>query len=250
VVYSFSDASGSGFGGSWYNGERVAYQSGQWAEDYAARTSNFRELANLVIALEQAHERGSLRNSEVFIFTDNSTAESNFFRGTSSSRLLFELILRLQFIHLHGEIMVHFIHVAGRRMIRQGTDELSRGIQESLPCGVEFLTFVPLHLGAMERQAIDLQEWIMSWFNIGQVCRWLTPQGMVLGGALARLQHLGPSPSCSRCGFRAACKGHTQTPPTDKTCSNPPSHDSAVAKADAQDLWCCIYNPCGMLLLV
>ena len=127
VVYSFGDASGNGFGGMWFDGNDVAYHSGQWADQYASQSSNFRELANLVLTLEQAHADGTLKNSEVFIFTDNSTAESTFFRGTSSSRTLFELILRLQFIHMHGEVIVHFIHVAGKRMIRQGTDGLSRG---------------------------------------------------------------------------------------------------------------------------
>jgi hypothetical protein len=55
VVYSFGDASGNGFGGMWFDGNDVAYHSGQWADQYASQSSNFRELANLVLTLEQAH---------------------------------------------------------------------------------------------------------------------------------------------------------------------------------------------------
>jgi hypothetical protein len=181
VVYSFGDASGSRFGGSWFDGNDVAYRSGQWTDQYASQSSNYRELANLVLTLEQAHSDGTLKNSKVFIFTDNSTAESTFFRGTSSSKTLFELILRLQFIHMHGEVIVHFIHVAGKRMIKQGTDGLSRGTREGVLSGDEFLTHVPLHLGAIKRQPTELQEWVESWYSIVQTPDWLTQMTGFLG---------------------------------------------------------------------
>jgi len=181
VVYSFGDASGSRFGGSWFDGNDAAYRSGQWTDQYASQSSNYRELANLVLTLEQAHSDGTLKNSKVFIFTDNSTAESTFFRGTSSSKTLFELILRLQFIHMHGEVIVHFIHVAGKRMIKQGTDGLSRGTREGVLSGDEFLTHVPLHLGAIKRQPTELQEWVESWYSIVQTPDWLTQMTGFLG---------------------------------------------------------------------
>ncbi len=43
-----------------------------------------------------------LHNSEVFIFTDNFTAESVFYKGNSSSQKLFELVLRLWLIEMNG----------------------------------------------------------------------------------------------------------------------------------------------------
>ena len=39
---------------------------------------------------------GTLGGTELFLFMDNSTAESAFDKGSSSSRLLFELVLRLR----------------------------------------------------------------------------------------------------------------------------------------------------------
>ena len=35
-------------------------------------------------------------NAEFFLFTDNSTAENSFYRGSSKSKLLHELVLRLR----------------------------------------------------------------------------------------------------------------------------------------------------------
>jgi len=123
VVYGFGDASGSGFGTSFAGGGEVTYAHGLWDEEHKATTSNFRESANIVYALERAQRQGTLKNSEVFLFTDNGTAEAAFFKGTSKSEKLFELVLRLHKIHMHGETVLHLVHVAGRRMISQGTDE-------------------------------------------------------------------------------------------------------------------------------
>ena len=39
-------------------------------------SSNYHELANLVLAIEEAHQDGLLKGVELFMFTDNSTAEA------------------------------------------------------------------------------------------------------------------------------------------------------------------------------
>ena len=47
---------------------------------------------------------------------------------------------------------MHVIHVAGTRMIAQGTDGLSRGIpMEGVMTGVDMLFFVDISKGAFER---------------------------------------------------------------------------------------------------
>jgi len=61
-------------------------------------------------------------------------------------------------------------------MIFQGTDGLSRGLVAEGALGSEdFLSCVPLHLSAVERQPTGLEEWVSSWFGIGHSPRWLTP---------------------------------------------------------------------------
>ena len=84
----FGDASGEGFGSSlWlYGSATVETEHGLWTKAYGGRSSNYRELYNLVLRLEALVEDATIpKGSEIFMFTDNSTAESAFFRGTSST---------------------------------------------------------------------------------------------------------------------------------------------------------------------
>jgi hypothetical protein len=67
-----------------------------------------------------------LAGSEIFIFTDNITAEAAFWKGNLLSPLLFDLILRLRKLEMDCIMIIHVIHAAGKRMIDQGTDGLSR----------------------------------------------------------------------------------------------------------------------------
>ncbi|KAL7574950.1 hypothetical protein ACA910_010773 [Epithemia clementina (nom. ined.)] len=91
--------------------------------------------------------------TEVFVFTDNSTAEAAFFKGTSTSKLLFKLVLRLKSLEMTGSSFVHLIWVAGTHMIAKGTDGLSWGdLMHGVLAGVDMLQYVPLNLTPEERQ--------------------------------------------------------------------------------------------------
>ncbi|KAL7556742.1 hypothetical protein ACA910_008079 [Epithemia clementina (nom. ined.)] len=84
--------------------------------------------------------------TEVFVFTDNSTAEAAFYKGTSKSKLLFDLVLRLCNLEMTGQLFVHVIWVARTRMIEQGTDGLSCGdLMHGVLAGANMLEFVPLN---------------------------------------------------------------------------------------------------------
>jgi hypothetical protein len=103
-----------------------------------------------------------LKGIELILFTDNVTAEAAFFRGSSKSRKLFELVLELRQLEVRASCKINFIHVAGTRMIAQGTDGLSRGdLNEGVMKGDQLSTFIPLHLSALERQE-NLKELIKS----------------------------------------------------------------------------------------
>jgi hypothetical protein len=180
VIYGFGDASKQGFGASielpdkaifWRFGqwrlreEQVILAGGKGMSFVEERSSNYRELRNLVETLEEAFRKGLLCNREIFMFTDNSTAESAFFRGTSSSRHLFNLVLRLRKIEMDGSCKLHMIHVAGTRMIWQGTDGLSRGDKSSgVMAGETMLSFIPLHLSVSDRSPACV-DWISSWYS-------------------------------------------------------------------------------------
>ncbi len=59
------------------------------------------------------------------MFTNYSTTEAAYWKGTSKSRKLFDLVLRLKKLEVEHDIILHVIHVSGKRMIAQGTDGLS-----------------------------------------------------------------------------------------------------------------------------
>ncbi len=73
------------------------------------------------------------------------TAKGCFFHGGSSSKLLHELVLRLRKTEMEYDVTLHVVHVAGSRMIAQGTDGLSWGIfLEGVMREEDMLSFVDL----------------------------------------------------------------------------------------------------------
>jgi hypothetical protein len=66
-------------------------------------------------------------------------------------------------------------HVAGTRMIAVGGDGVShRGLlNEGVMAGEDILSFIPLHLSAIERSP-TLVEWLKTW--VGQKLEMLTPK--------------------------------------------------------------------------
>jgi hypothetical protein len=167
VRYGFGDASGSGFGSTFSAPGAILYRHGIWGDDGAGKSSNWRELTNLVETLELEAMEGRLQGCEVFVFTDNTMAEAAFFRGTLSSPMLFDLVLRLRKLEVAQQCLLHVVHVAGTRMIGQGSDGLSRGnLTEGVMVGRSMTSYVPLGTSALERSP-TLESWIRSWAGSG-----------------------------------------------------------------------------------
>jgi hypothetical protein len=184
AVYGFVDASGKGYCGtidyhSWYN--EVNYRIGIWGKDEESESSNYKELRNLVETCEEEAAAGRLYNAEFFLFTDNLTAESCFFRGSSNSKLLHELVLRLRQLEMDYNLIIHVIHVSGERMIAQGTDGGSRGcLLEGVLSGKPMLDFVDLAKSAVERFE-PLVGWLRGWTGNGSLLP-LTPEEWFVEG--------------------------------------------------------------------
>ena len=101
-----------------------------------------------------------MEGSQVFIFADNSTAEAAYWKGTSKSRKLCNLVLRMKCIALWSDIDLHVIHVSGRRMKKQGTDGLSRGDQQTgVMRGIPIESFIPLNVKPTDRDP-KLKPWV------------------------------------------------------------------------------------------
>ena len=146
-------------------------------------SSNYRELRNLVEGLEAMGKRGDLEGREVFLFTDNMVSESIASRGSSTSKALFELIVKVYILEMNFQCRIQFIHVAGTRMIASGVDGLSRGdMYEGVMKGISMLQFVPLHKGAFEVSP-SLLKWISSWaIDMGNEVEVLDPEGWFVRG--------------------------------------------------------------------
>jgi hypothetical protein len=176
AIYGFVDASTAGFGSSFElpNGT-MFFRHGLWGRDANSASSNFRELCNLVDSIEDRVRCGELDNAELFIFTDNTTAEGCYYRGNSDSRWLFAQVLRLRKLEMHASLRLHVIHVAGTRMIHQGTDGLSRGLlTDGVFASDPMRLHVPLHLAAHDRCSA-LLPWIQAWCPLPSI-QPLTPE--------------------------------------------------------------------------
>jgi len=83
------------------------------------------------------------------MFTDNTTAKAAF-RGSSKSRQLHKLVLRLRVLEMKLGVRIWVVHVS--RMIMTGIHGVSRGdMNAGVMAGADMLSFVPLNLSAMHR---------------------------------------------------------------------------------------------------
>ena len=96
MLYEFGDASGPAFGNTLQaqDSPDIVFEYGQWVVSVTQEeSSNWREFTNIVVFLEKKGEEGVLDGCEVFMFTDSSTTEGAFWKGTSPSCKLCELLL-------------------------------------------------------------------------------------------------------------------------------------------------------------
>jgi hypothetical protein len=113
--------------------------------------------------MERAAEKGLLDGTEVWMFTDNTTAEAAFFRGYAKSRELHKLVLRLRVLEMKLGIRIWVVHVSGSRMIMTGIDGVSRGdMNFGVMAGADMLSFVPLNVSALKRSPV-LKKWLLGW---------------------------------------------------------------------------------------
>jgi hypothetical protein len=194
VFYGFGDASGMGRGSTFQGYKTIQHSSGilgplgevtfrvgVWGPDEESESSNYRELTNLVEDTEAEAIAGRLKETELFLFTDNSTAESAFYKGSSSSKKLHSLVLRLHKLALEFQVQIHMVHISGKRMIAQGTDGCSRGVLlEGVMAGRDMLSFIDLDKSAITRYP-PLLDWIRSW-TMDSTLNPLTPEEWFVEG--------------------------------------------------------------------
>jgi hypothetical protein len=145
------------------------------------------------------------------MFTYKYVTECAYFRGTSSSHILFGLVIRLRKLELYSGWKIHVIHIAGTRMISQGTYGLSRGDMLAVVMGgANMLTSIPLDLTTVERQP-DLMEWVDSWWGTGNNS-WLTPEGWYAGSGRIGTYVWSPPPAAADATLEQLYKCHLKRP--------------------------------------
>jgi hypothetical protein len=77
--------------------------------------------------LKREAEALRLTGREVWFCTDNEVTERAYYKGLSSSKDLFEIILKIRLLAIKFQFLLHLPHIAGTRMIQSGVDGLSRG---------------------------------------------------------------------------------------------------------------------------
>ena len=180
VVYGFGDASGTGLGATFTCGGGFNYRIGVWGCLEKDESSNWKEFSNVVDSLLDEAELGNLKDTEVFMFTDNSTVEACASKGSSSSPKLLALVIRLRSMTTRFGVKLHIFHVAGTRMIAQGTDGVSRGyLSMGVMAGEAMSEFIPIHVSAPDRHP-DLLPWILSWTSTESIL--LDPMGWFTRG--------------------------------------------------------------------
>jgi hypothetical protein len=219
AVFMVGDASGLGFGTSTWtqNADELTAQFGAWDVETSNESSNYREAYNLVLRVEQMVARSELvEGSELFVFTDNFVSERAFHNGSSESKQLHALVMRLRKLEMEGKIVIHVIWFAGTRMKDQGTDGLSRGdLTGGVMVGDRFLKYIPLNKSVLDRAPdfkrefekglpgkgwkwLDYEDWFEGAFEYDHGCYVWTPPPALADVALEQMcevKHVHPHTS-------------------------------------------------------
>ena len=164
VHYGIGDASGNGYRAAIHIGGNLHFRYSQCSSRESEETSNYREFSDLVNCVEKLYGEGHLKDCELFSHTNNLVTDCTYYKGSSSSRTLFLLILRLRKVQMAGDMILHVNHISGKRMITSGIDGLSRGVtNEGVMKGIQIRDYLPMYLSVVDRSS-KLIPWIRPWW--------------------------------------------------------------------------------------
>eukprot|EP00957_Ditylum_brightwellii_P158585 12070913-Ditylum_brightwellii.AAC.2 len=182
----------------------------------------------------------SSKGKELYLFGDNSTGEATYYQGSSSSKLLNELVLHMCLLEIQYGCIIHLIHCTGTRMIEQGTNGLSQGsINKGGMVGGDMLLCVPLNLTATEHHPLcKIGLWSGHHMKLSSYCLLI---GLKKGGELGLwYPTLLPGtyawelpPSCCCCSHRGALICQAQASTVYSHCIGASPYLSLLAKANA-----------------
>jgi hypothetical protein len=167
VAYGFGDAAREG------TGRLIVRQSARdhvrvrmafWCSEHGENTSNNREFRNLKDMVIDEAKLGSLTGHEVFLRTDSQVAENVWHKGSSKERNMYEMMLEICEAAIKFQFLLHFVHVAGTRMIEVGVDGISGAELDVGKLTNSTTIWIPMHLSPVQRNDL-LHTWISSWIS-------------------------------------------------------------------------------------
>jgi len=141
IGLAFGDGSGEGTGGSTQivstcSGPLPVMETwmGSWTprvHSFVGGSSNYREISTIILALRRElreWHQDRMRGHLFLYFTDNDVTYNIVRKGCSRRHHLHLKVQELKLLELELGCRVEVIHVPGTTMIRQGSDNLSRGV--------------------------------------------------------------------------------------------------------------------------
>ena len=125
--------------------------------------------------VEEEVEAGRMEGAELFFLTNNAMAEDVYYRGKSSDKDIFDLMLLLVYLELRGCFRLHIIWVAGKKQTSTGIYGFTRGcLTYRIALSGSILDFVLLNETDFERY-VSLLTWVWTWIGANNI-EPLTPE--------------------------------------------------------------------------
>jgi hypothetical protein len=167
VAYGFGDAAREGIGRLIVRQsarDHVCVRMAFWCSEHDEKISNNREFRNLKDMVIDTAKLGSLTGHEVFLGTDSQVANNVWHKGSSKVRNLYEIMLELHEAAIKFQFLLHFVHVAGTRMIEVGVDGLSRAELDVGKLTNPTTIQISMHISPIQRNGLR-RTLISSWIS-------------------------------------------------------------------------------------
>ena len=105
---------------------RLEYGYGVWEGEQGKESSNWHELATIVMSVRQHIDE--LRGGKIHYITDNTVARSAVNNGKVKSPKLMEMVRELRLLQARGDIDIEAFHLPGKLIVAQGSDGGSRQV--------------------------------------------------------------------------------------------------------------------------
>ena len=155
---------------------RLHARHGVWCEEHHCKSSNNRDMRNMVELVQEELEASRMEGVELIFLTKKYMAQAVYYQVNSSDKQIFELMLLLVYLDLRGCFVLQIIWVSGTREIEAVTDGFLRGcLTDGIASSGSILDFVMLNKTEFERSVL-IFPWVRTQVGVNNI-EPLTPEG-------------------------------------------------------------------------